>query len=113
VGWPAVQAILGTRVIPGLLDRWLAFKAYKGQEGKKPVSSSRQDNLYESVPGDHGAHGRFDRQAVTWSAQLWLDTHRWTVMVGALILAAGVAARTLARRGQGTQYLPYRERIGR
>jgi short-subunit dehydrogenase len=113
VGWPAVKAILGTRVIPGLLDRLLAFKAYKGQEGKKLVSPSRQDNLYEPVPGDHGAHGRFDRQAVTWSAQLWLDTHRWTVMAGALILAAGVAARALARRGQDAQHLPSGERIGR
>lgn len=86
VGWPAVQAILGTRVIPGFLDRMLAFSAYEGQEGKKPVSPTRRDNLYEAVPGDHGAHGRFDKQAVTWSAQLWLNTQRWVVMTGVLIL---------------------------
>lgn len=86
VGWLAVQAILGTRVIAGFLDRMLAFSAYEGQEGKKPVSPTRRDNLYEPVPGDHGAHGRFDKQAVTWSAQLWLNTHRWAMMTGVLIL---------------------------
>lgn len=86
VGWPAVQAILGTRVIPGFLDRMLAHKAYEGQEGKKPVSPQRRDNLYEPVPGDHGAHGRFDSQALDWSAQLWLDTHRWTMALAALVL---------------------------
>ncbi|HJV79455.1 SDR family oxidoreductase [Noviherbaspirillum sp.] len=92
VGWPAVQAILGTRVIPGFLDRMLAFKAYEGQESNKPISPGRRDNLYEPVPGDHGAHGRFDSQAVTWSAQLWLNTHRWTIMVAvlALILLVGI-----------------------
>jgi NAD(P)-dependent dehydrogenase (short-subunit alcohol dehydrogenase family) len=77
VGWPAVQAILGTRVIPGLLDRLLAFRAYAGQEGKKPVSPERRDNLYEAVPGDHGAHGRFEHLATGWSAQWWINTHRW------------------------------------
>jgi len=86
VGWPAVEAILGTRVIPGFLDRMLAFSAYEGQEGKKPVSPMRRDNLYEPVPGDHGAHGRFDKQAVTWSAQLWLNTHRWAIAAVVLIL---------------------------
>lgn len=73
VGWPAVEAILGTRVIPGYLDRKLAFQAYEGQESDKPVSPARRDNLYQPVPGDHGAHGRFDKIAVAHSAQLWLD----------------------------------------
>ena len=104
-----MKAILGTRVIPGFLDRMLAFKAYKGQEGKQPVSPSRQDNLYAPVPGDHGAHGRFDRQAVNSSAQLWLDTHRWALAAGAVLLTAGIAARALTRRSQGRDTLHYRQ----
>jgi NAD(P)-dependent dehydrogenase (short-subunit alcohol dehydrogenase family) len=86
VGWPAVEAILGTRVLPGFLDRKLAFSAYEGQEGKQPVSPARRDNLYEPVPGDHGAHGRFDGKAVKSSAQLWLTTHRWTTAAGLVLL---------------------------
>lgn len=86
VGWPAVQAILGTRVLPAFLDRKLAFQAYEGQESNKPVLPARRDNLYEAVPGDHGAHGRFDARAVSWSAQLWLTTHRWAMAAVAMLL---------------------------
>ncbi|HEY0846451.1 MAG TPA: SDR family oxidoreductase [Noviherbaspirillum sp.] len=85
-GWPAAQAILGTRVLPGFLDRMLAFRAYEGQQAREPVTPARRDNLYEPVAGDHGAHGRFDAKAVTWSAQLWLTTHRWTMVAAALLL---------------------------
>lgn len=84
VGWPAEQAILGNRVLPAFLDRMLAFKAYEGQQAGAPVSPKRRDNLYEAVPGDHGAHGRFDGQALPRSAQLWLTTHRWTMIAAAL-----------------------------
>ncbi|HEY8100683.1 MAG TPA: SDR family oxidoreductase [Burkholderiaceae bacterium] len=86
VGWPAVEAILGTHVIPGFLDRKLAFDAYEGQESNKPIPPGRRDNLYEPVPGDHGAHGRFDSKALTWSAQLWLTTHRWAMVAAAIVL---------------------------
>jgi NAD(P)-dependent dehydrogenase (short-subunit alcohol dehydrogenase family) len=86
VGWPAVEAILGTKVIPGFLDRKLAFDAYEGQESNKPIPPGRKDNLYEPVPGDHGAHGRFDSKALTWSAQLWLTTHRWAMVAAAILI---------------------------
>ena len=86
VGWPAAQAILGTRVIPGILDHLLAHQAYEGQEGKQPIPPGRRDNLYQPVPGDHGAHGRFDSQAVDSSPQLWLATHRWLATLGALLI---------------------------
>lgn len=68
VGWPAVKAILGTRVLPGYLDRRLAKTAIEGQQTDEPLPADRQDNLYAPVAGDHGAHGRFDRQAVDSSA---------------------------------------------
>jgi NAD(P)-dependent dehydrogenase (short-subunit alcohol dehydrogenase family) len=87
VGWPAAQAILGTRVIPGLLDRYLAKRAFEGQEGNLRVLPTRRDNLHQPVPGDHGAHGRFDQRAVGWSAQLRMAMHRWGLAAGALALA--------------------------
>jgi NAD(P)-dependent dehydrogenase (short-subunit alcohol dehydrogenase family) len=93
VGFPAVQAILGTRVIPGLLDRLLARTAYGGQQSNQPIPADRRDNLYEPVAGDHGAHGRFDDRAVTRSPQLWVDTHRWILALAALPLAVLLARR--------------------
>jgi len=99
VGGPAVQAILGTRVMPGLLDRLLG-RAVEGQQGREPLPRPRPDNLWSPVPGDFGAHGRFDAQACPGSAQFWLSAHRGGVLAGALLLAGLAAHRWLgaARR---------------
>jgi NAD(P)-dependent dehydrogenase (short-subunit alcohol dehydrogenase family) len=72
VGWPAVQAVLGTMFFPGFLDRMLATKAWKGQLSGEPVSRDRIDNLHHPVPADYGAHGRFDDEARATSVQLRL-----------------------------------------
>lgn len=91
VGWPAVEAILGTRVLPALLDRQLAFHAYDGQQSNQPIGANHRDNLYQPAAGDHGAHGRFNDRAVNWSAQLWLTTHRWQAGAAALVVLALLA----------------------
>jgi hypothetical protein len=63
VGSPSVQAILGTMVAPGLLDRLLARRGYGGQMTAEPEPPGRPDNLMAPVPGDAGTHGRFDERA--------------------------------------------------
>ena len=96
VGFPAVLAIVGTRVLPGFLDRKLAYDAYEGQQDEARVTPDRQDNLYRAVPGDHGAHGRFDERALPHSAQFWLTTRRWVwVAAAAAALTALGAALAL------------------
>ena len=93
VGLPAALAILGTRVVPGWLDRKLARDAYEGQLEPRLTSGPRPDNLFHPVPGDHGAHGRFDDRAIAHSAHFWLVQRRWLwVSVGAATLLALVAA---------------------
>lgn len=62
------------------------------QQDDQPVEPDRKDNLWEPVPGDHGAHGRFDGQARRWSAQLFAARHRGWIAAGALALAAAGAA---------------------
>jgi NAD(P)-dependent dehydrogenase (short-subunit alcohol dehydrogenase family) len=90
VGLPAVEAILGTRVIPGFLDRKLAHEAYGGQlDTSRPPPSS--DNLYAPVPGDHGAHGRFDAKAKAHSGQVLLNLHRGLTTAFAALTLAGLA----------------------
>jgi NAD(P)-dependent dehydrogenase (short-subunit alcohol dehydrogenase family) len=85
VGFPAVKAILATRLVPGLADRILAGQGYTGQHTDQPLPAGRKDNLYEPVPGDHGAHGRFDHRARSSSRQLWWTTHRWAMVAVALV----------------------------
>ncbi len=98
VGWPAMQAILGNRVIPGLLDRMLGRQAVEGQQSPGPLPSPRPDNLWEPVKGDRGAHGRFDAQARDGSLQFWLDRHRGGVLLGAALLAWGLAQAVRRRK---------------
>ena len=87
VGWPAVKAILGQRAIPGLLDRLMARQAWGGQLSDREVAADRPDNLYEPVPGDAGAHGRFDQRAREDSWQFWLTSHPTPALAaGALAL---------------------------
>jgi NAD(P)-dependent dehydrogenase (short-subunit alcohol dehydrogenase family) len=90
VGMPAAKAIVGTRVIPGFLDGLLARQAHDGQQSDEPIEGDRRDNLYEPVAGDHGAHGRFDDQAVASSTQLWMTTHRGALGLIALPLLAAI-----------------------
>lgn len=91
VGWPAMKAIIGTHVLPGYLDRRLGRTAVDGQHTDEPLPPDRQDNLYTPVAGDHGAHGRFDAQAVDSSLQLWLATHPAISVVLIVVLLSGIA----------------------
>ncbi len=88
VGGPTVQAIEGNKVAPGMLDTYLAKTCYDGQQTDEPVSPNRPNNLFEPVPGDHGAHGIFDDRAHTNSMQLWQTTHRTSWIPTALGIAA-------------------------
>ena len=91
VGWPTVKAILATKIAPGLLNRYLARTGYEGQMTDEPADHGAADNLFQPLPGDYGAHGRFDARASDRSVQLWATRHR-AGLLGATGLALGVAA---------------------
>jgi NAD(P)-dependent dehydrogenase (short-subunit alcohol dehydrogenase family) len=98
VGWSTSRAILGNRIAPGLLDRYLARKGYDAQQiPDRPSPPDRPDNLCEPVPGDHGAHGIFDDRSKTRSPQFWITAHRRSLALGTL-LAGGVLASVARRR---------------
>jgi hypothetical protein len=102
VGWPTVKAILGgARIAPGYGDRRLAEMGYRAQQTDEPEDPNRPHNLWESVAGDHGAHGRFDDRARSSSWQLWASMHRrWIAVAGLGVLGLALAARgPSARRG--------------
>ncbi|MDG3010792.1 SDR family oxidoreductase [Rhodococcus sp. D2-41] len=99
VGASTVATILGQRVAPALLDRYLARSGYKSQQTDQPVGSGRPANLWRPVDGaaggDHGAHGIFDDQAHGHSAQMWLSRHR-RLLTGTAGAAGAVAAAAVA-----------------
>ena len=99
VGLSTIIAIWGDKIAPGLGDLYLGKTGYDAQQTTKPEDPNRPDNLWEPVPGDHGAHGDFDEQANSSSAQLWADTHRsWLGLAGAGI--AGLAGLAVAARSR-------------
>src|SRR5512135_420429 len=76
VGWPTVEAIVGNKIAPGLLDHYLARTCFDAQQTDEPADPDRPDNLCGPVPGDHGAHGAFDERASDRCPQLWLAKNR-------------------------------------
>jgi short-subunit dehydrogenase len=97
VGGSSVKAILAQRLFPGLLDRYLAYTAYKGQQDEEPALAG-PDNLFEPVKGDFAAHGRFDDRASPVSPQLWATQHRQTLVGAGLLLALSGLAWWAGRR---------------
>ena len=99
VGTSSVGAILGNKIAPGLLDKYLAKSAFQSQQTAEPEDPTRPDNLWEPVDAheDHGAHGHFDGRSHRFSVQTWADLHRGTLgavvggaagLAGALLVAA-------------------------
>ena len=94
VGWPTIEAILGNKLAPGWLDRYLGKTGFDAQQTSEPEDPNRPDNLWKPLQGDHGAHGRFDSQAHehSWEVRARLG-RRWigaglTMLVAALLLAS-------------------------
>jgi hypothetical protein len=100
VGWPTVKTIIGARLVPWYLDHYLATEAYDGQQLDEPYED-RPHNLWEPVPGDHGAHGVFDDDAQDRSTQLWLSRHRRVIGAAVLGLAGAAITALLRRRSNG------------
>lgn len=97
VGYSTVQTIVGNKVVPAVGDWYLARNGYSGQQRNEPEDPDRPDNLWEPVPGDHGAHGVFDDKAKDWSPQLEASKYKqWLALAGAGL--AGVLASVWATR---------------
>jgi short-subunit dehydrogenase len=89
VGFSTLKALLANKVAPGLVDRYLARSAYDSQQTAAPVATDRPDNLWETLPGDRGAHGIFGAEARERSLQFWATTHRRAVTGASLAALAG------------------------
>jgi short-subunit dehydrogenase len=96
VGIPTVLNIVGERLAPGLLDRYLARNGFSSQMTDRPLDPRGHDNLFEPVDEDRGAHGPFDDQAHSFSPQYELTKHKGPILAGAAAVAAALGAGTIA-----------------
>src|SRR5439155_4481432 len=97
IGWGAQKLLWGQKLSPRAGDLMLLRMGWKGQHTgeDKPVGSP--DNLFETLPGDPGVHGRFDdrgRGSTLWTE---LRLRRRLVPAALLVAAAGPTVRRLVR----------------
>ncbi|AYC37496.1 SDR family oxidoreductase [Streptomyces griseorubiginosus] len=105
VGGSTAATLIANAVMPGVLDRYLARTNIEAQQ--EEGEHSGPGNLWAPADGphgrDHGAHGRFDDEAVHRSPQDWLSRNRARMGVGLVAAAAGalgvVATSGIRRRG--------------
>jgi len=99
VGLSSRAAILGQKVVPGLLDRYMATRAWDAQFTGEKTNPGRPDNLYDPASGAYGASGIFlDRSRGHSADQVALRNKGW-VAAGIGVLAAGVGAALALTRG--------------
>jgi hypothetical protein len=96
VGGSTTATLPANKLVPGLLDRYLGDTGYRSQQTDQPRDPDRPANLWAPVPGDHGAHGRFDDRAHPRSLQLAATTHRGRLGLA----AAGLASLAVLRWGR-------------
>ncbi|MFZ7089322.1 SDR family oxidoreductase [Curtobacterium sp. RRHDQ10] len=101
VGESTVYTIVGNRTWAWFADWYAAKTLVSGQQAEDKHEPMLPANLYEPVPGDHGAHGIFDDSAHAWSPQTWWVEHRRLgngLLAATAGLAAVVATSVLRRR---------------
>jgi NAD(P)-dependent dehydrogenase (short-subunit alcohol dehydrogenase family) len=101
VGASTVQTIIGNRLIPGLLDRYLGATGYQAQQTDEPRPADQPANLWEPADRtvDHGMHGPFGDRSKATSVQAWASRNRRALgAVGAALGGAALIAAASRRR---------------
>lgn len=98
LGRSSLKLMAGSMAAPGVVDRILAEQGPPGQQDDEPARQ-RADNLFEPVPGDFGAHGRFDDEARTSLEPVRMGNVRFAAAgIGTAILAGMAAAAYVSGR---------------
>ena len=93
LGLPTASAVWGQKFIPGLLDRYLAHAGWEPQFVDEP-NTQTGDILFETLPGDPGAHGPY-RERET-GPDLLMRLQNNPLPAGAVTVAAGLVLAALA-----------------
>lgn len=89
-GYSTYKTILGNKVAPAYLDKYLAETAFKGQQTDEKEKPDRENNLWKPIPGDHGAKGNFDTTAMHFSPLFTAKKYKWLTAASVGMIAFGV-----------------------
>ncbi len=84
LGMPTVESVLGNRIAPNLLDRYVTYKTYKEHLTEVP-DSSRSDNLFSPVDVDYGVRGPYDEDSKEKSPQFVFSKYKSKIFSGLFI----------------------------
>ena len=93
VTWGAQQLLWGQKLSPRAGDLVLLRTGWDGQTTGEPKPVGSPDNLWQPLPGDPGAHGRFDDRAKGSSA--WTAARLRLGKVGSVAALAAPAVAAL------------------
>jgi NAD(P)-dependent dehydrogenase (short-subunit alcohol dehydrogenase family) len=98
VGGTTAATIIGERLVPGLIDRYLGKTGVESQQTEDKPSGVA--NLWDPADEnrDYGAHGSFDDRSKDRSVQVWLSQHRNVIAAGLGTAAAATLTVLAARR---------------
>jgi NAD(P)-dependent dehydrogenase (short-subunit alcohol dehydrogenase family) len=100
VGWGAQKLLWGQKLAPRAGDLVLRRSGWEDQNTGEPKPVGSPDNLFQTLPGDRGARGRFSdraRGSTAWT-QLRLRPALATVLALLGLGAPAAAAATVASR---------------
>jgi short-subunit dehydrogenase len=100
VGLMTEIVVQGNKFLPGVGDWYLAETGFESQMTDEPQDATVADDLFQPVPGDHGAHGVFDDRAIERSWEWELNKNRGLLALGGL---AGLCCFLLMRQPKERQ----------
>jgi NAD(P)-dependent dehydrogenase (short-subunit alcohol dehydrogenase family) len=105
VGWGAQKLMWGQKLSPRAGDLMLLRMGRRSQHTGADKAVGSPDNLFEPLPGDPGAHGRFDDRSR--NSTLWTTLRLRRRLVGAAAAAVAVAGsvEAMAARGRRSSLL--------
>jgi NAD(P)-dependent dehydrogenase (short-subunit alcohol dehydrogenase family) len=92
IGWGAQKLLWGQKLSPRAGDLVLLRNGWKGQHTGEPKPQDSPDNLFDTLPGDPGAHGRFDGRSRDSTAWTWLRLRRGRIVGAAALGTMGLLA---------------------
>jgi NAD(P)-dependent dehydrogenase (short-subunit alcohol dehydrogenase family) len=97
LGWGAQRLLWGQKLSPRAGDFVLLRSGWNKQHTDELKPTNPPDSLFDVIPGDPGAHGRFDREALESTAWTRLRLHRRVFGACLTLATIGLLA---ARRGR-------------
>ncbi|HYY02759.1 MAG TPA: SDR family oxidoreductase [Gaiellaceae bacterium] len=112
VSWGAQKLLWGQKLSPRAGDLMLLRMGWKAQHTGELKPKSSPDNLFAVIPGDPGAHGRFDDRSREGSAWTWLRLHGGKeALIGLAALGAATVLGTMGARTARWCVFPPRKQV--